>query len=274
MPQEASDQTTKTAPPAILCPAEKPEEPSQANDVASSKERLSAIIRTGGEEDLLGALRDPDIDHNHILTLLKRTGLGTVITAIYARKHLIEAHPVKLALAVHRDTPVHIAQALLPLLYIFDLLKLCLMPGISADIRLAAERKIVQQIPTQPLGNKLTLARRGTAAILEALLREGLPSVLEPCLDNPHLKEGSLHQFLASAQSTAEAVSMVARSHRWKNRPNIRLAILKNPRTPLIWFTLFLPGLPAATLRDLLASPRLTFAQKEVVRQTHGHSRQ
>jgi hypothetical protein len=99
-------------------------------------------------------------------------------------------------------------------------------------------------------------------------------NVVEICLDNPHLKEGSLHQFLTSSHATAEAVSMVARSSRWKSRPNIRLAILKNPRTPLIWFTAFLPGLPAATMRDLLASPRLTFPQKELVRQarTHSHS--
>ena len=104
------------------------------------------------------------------------------------------------------------------------------------------------------------------------MLREGLRNVIEACLDNPHLKEGSLHQFLASSHATAENVSMVARNSRWKNRPNIRLAILKNPRTPLIWFTTFLPGLPAATLRDLLVSPRLTFAQKELVRQARSHS--
>ena len=45
---------------------------------------------------------------------------------------------------------------------------------------------------------------------------------------------------------------MIARSGRWKGKPNIRLAILKSPRTPAIWYTLFLPGLPAGTLRDLL----------------------
>jgi hypothetical protein len=90
--------------------------------------------------------------------------------------------------------------------------------------------------------------------------------VVEVCLDNQHLKEGALHQFLTSSHATAENVSMVARKSRWKSRPNIRLAILKNPRTPLVWFTAFLPEIPVASLRDLLASPRLTSAQKELVR--------
>lgn len=235
--------------------------------LTADKERLFFVLQDSREEVLLAALRNPALDPHHVLALLKRRGLEDVISAIYARKNLMEAHPVRFALVAHPDTPSRIAQILLPLLYIFDLLKLCHIPGVTADIRLAAERKIVQQIPTQPLGNKLTLARRGTAAILDALLREGVQNVLEVCLDNPHLKEGSLHQFLASSHATAEAVSAVARNSRWKNRPNIRLAILKNPRTPLIWFTTTLPGLPLATLRDLLASPRLTLAQKELVRQ-------
>ena len=116
----------------------------------------------------------------------------------------------------------------------------------------------------------MTLARRGTAAIVDALLREGLPSLVEACLDNPHLKEGSVHQFISAASSSAETISMVARSARWKGRPNIRLAILKNPRTPAIWYTLFLPGMPQSTVKELLAVPRLTSAQKELLRQALG----
>lgn len=270
MSQESSIETTTTAIPenahGALSLAE-----AQVGALTADKDRLFSVIQDHREEVLLAALRNPELDHQHLLTLLKRRGLELIIPAIYASKRLIEVNTVKFALVVHPDAPPHIAQTLIPLLYIFDLLKICLIPGISADIHLAAERKIVQQIPTQPLGNKLTLARRGTAAILDALLREGVQNILEICLDNPHLKEGSLHQFLVSSHATAEAVSLVARNSRWKNRPNIRLAILKNQRTPLIWFTIFLPGLPAATLHDLLASPRLTFAQKELVRQARSH---
>lgn len=242
--------------------------------LTADKDRLFSVVQDHREEVLIAALRNPALDHQHLLTLLKRRLPGSVITAIYSGKRHMESAAVKVALVVHPDTPLHIAQTLIPLLYLFDLLKVCHIPGVAADIHLAAERKIVQQIPTQPLGNKLTLARRGTSAILDALLREGVQNVLEICLDNPHLKEGSLHQFLSSSHATAEAVSAVARNSRWKSRPNIRLAILKNPRTPLIWFTLFLPALPAVTVRDLLASPRLTFAQKELVRKAGSGSLQ
>jgi hypothetical protein len=270
MSQESSIETSAAIPENAGSSVKQADELLEA--LTADKDRLFAVIQNNREEVLLAALRNPYLDQQHLFTLLKRRELGAVIVSIFASKRLIEASSVKFALVAHPDTPPHIAQTLLPLLYVFDLLKLCLIPGVSADVRLAAERKIVQQIPTQPLGNKLTLARRGTAAILEALLREGIQNVVEICLDNPHLKEGSLHQFLTSSHATAENVSIVARNSRWKSRPNIRLAILKNPRTPLIWFTMFLPGLPAATLRDLLVSPRLTFAQKELVRQARPHS--
>lgn len=239
--------------------------------LTADKDLLFSVVQDASGDVLLAALRNPSLDEQHLLTLLKRRGLGEIPAAIYNNKRLIENYSVKFALIRHPETPSHIVLTLLPLLYIFDLVKICQMPGIVADVHLAAERSIVQRLPTQPLGNKLTLARRGTATVVEALLREGLPNVVEACLDNPHLKEGSLYQFLSSAHATAENVSIVARSSRWKGRPNIRLAILKNPRTPVIWFTMFLPGLPATTLRDLLSSPRLTFAQKELVRQASHH---
>ncbi len=239
--------------------------------LVADKDRLFSVMQDSNSDVLLAALRNPALDDQHLLTLLKRRGLGDLLLAIYNSKRLIDSYAVKFVLIRHPETPPHIVLTLLPLLYIFDLLKLCQMPGINADVHLAAERNIIQRLPTQPLGNKLTIARRGSAAVVEALLREGLPQVVEACLDNPHLKEGSLYQFLSSAQATAENISIIGRSSRWKGRPNIRLAILKNPRTPAVWFTMFLPGLPATTLRDLLASPRLTFAQKELVRQAGRH---
>ena len=240
--------------------------------LTASRDELFPLLQGQPVEVILAVLRNPVFDEHHLLMLMKQRGLPqAVFTAVYANKHLIESTTVKLALLVNPEIPSHIAATLLPHLTIFELLKICLMPGITPDQRLSAERAVIQRIPTQPLGNKMTLARRGTSAIVESLLREGVPALVEACLDNPHLKEGSVHQFINAHTSTAETISMVARSGRWKGRPNIRLAILKNPRTPTIWYTMFLPGLPRNTIKELLSVPRLTFAQKELVRQALGH---
>jgi len=236
--------------------------------VTADKDELFQIIQEHSGEVLLTVLRNPALDENHLVALFKRRGLPEeLFSAVHASKRLLEHNAVKFALACNPDIPAHFATTILPQLNIFDLLKICILPGITPDHRMLAERHIIQRLPAQPLGNKLTLARRSTAAVVDALLREGLPLVVEACLDNPHLKEGTIYQFLNSSGATAETISMIARNGRWKGRPNIRLAILKNPRTPAIWFTMFLPGLPHNTLNDLISSPRLTFAQKELVRQ-------
>lgn len=238
------------------------------------RDELFQILQGQPVEVMLAVLRNPAFDEHHLLVLLKQRDLPpAVFTTIYADKQLIESNTVKCALLVNPKIPSHIAAVLLPQLTIFELLKICLLPGITPDQRFSAERVIIQRIPTQPLGNKITLARRGTSAIVESLLREGLPPLVEACLDNPHLKEGSVHQFINASTSSAETISMVARSGRWKGRPNIRLAILKNPRTPTIWYTMFLPGLPRNTIKELLSVPRLTFAQKEQLRQALGGRR-
>jgi hypothetical protein len=72
-------------------------------------------------------------------------------------------------------------------------------------------------------------------------------------------------QFINGAKSSPETISMVARHPKWKSRPNLRLAILKNRRTPAIWFTLFLPQLRTADIRNLLVSKKLNTAQKKLV---------
>lgn len=237
-----------------------------------SKEELFQLLERPSPDILRAALRNPALDEAHLLALLRHTGLHPDLFTLLHQQHEPPAgnYQVLLALVQHAETPAHIVSTLLPRLYLFDLLKICCMPGVPPDQKTAAERAIIQRVPTQPLGNKLTLARRGTAAIAEALLKEGQPQVVAACLDNPHLKEGALHQFINSAAATAETISQIARHNRWQHRPELQQAILKNPRTPAIWFTLFLPRLPRSVIKNLALSPRLTPQQKLLVAEALG----
>ncbi len=240
--------------------------------LSGSKEELFSLMERPSPDILRAALRNPALDEAHLLALLRHTGLHPDLFTLLHQQHEPPAgnYQVLFALAQHAEAPPHIVSALLPRLYLFDLLKLCCLPSIPQDQRVAAERAIIQRIPTQPLGNKLTLARRGTAAIVEALLKEGQPQLVAACLDNPHLKEGALHQFINSAVSTAETISQIARHNRWQHRPELQQAILKNPRTPAIWFTLLLPRLPRSVVKNLALSPRLTPQQRQLVAEALG----
>jgi hypothetical protein len=240
--------------------------------LTAAGDELLALLEQAPLEVVKVALKNPSLGESHLLMLLKRPDLGEEhLKGICKLTITASSHPLKLAIAKHPSTPAPQLLSLLPHLYLFELLNLCSLPGITPDQKLAAERAIIQRLPVTPLGNKLTLARRGTALVLETLLKEGDPRVVEPCLSNPRLKEGAVYQFLRSSAATAETISLVARSPRWQSRPNLREAILTNPRTPLVWFTLWLPTLGKGELKRLAASTRLTPQQKKLVEERLAH---
>lgn len=229
-------------------------------------EDLLAIIPIAAPDLLQAVLKNPALGENHLLAMVNRRDLGEDILKSICRQPLAESsHHLKVALARHPNIPAAQLSTLLPHLYLFELLNLCYLPGITPDQKFAAERVIIQRLPVTPLGNKLTLARRATAAILEMLLKDKDPRLLEICLSNPQLKEGAVFQFLRSSSACAETISLIARHPRWQNVSNLREAILTNPKTPSIWFTLWLPGMKIPEVKRLLSSNRLSPLQKKAV---------
>lgn len=234
--------------------------------LTATAEELFHFMQDPSPEVLRTALKNPRLGEDHLLSLLRRRDISEdLLKAVYQSESAHTSHRLKLALAKNPGTPGALLGKLLPHLYLFELLDLCLLPGVTPDQRYAAERQIVQRLPNTPLGNKLVLARRGTPNLLEELLKEAEPRLLECCLGSPRLKEISLLQFLSGPTANAETISMVARHPRWQNCPNLRLAILKNRKTPPVWFTLFLPRLASTELNTLLASRRLGPSQKKQI---------
>ncbi len=234
--------------------------------LTGSREELFQCLLDPSREVLTAALKNPSLAEEHLLALLRRRDLPEdLLKAVYRLEQTQGSHQLKLALAKNPGTPGPVAQALLPQLYLFELVALCFLPGATPDQRLAAERIILTRLPVLPLGEKITLARRGTATVVGELLKEGVPQVLEACLASPRLKEVAIFQFLNSAKASAESISTIARHPRWKDRPNLRLAILRNPKTPGIWYTLYLGRLSPADLRGLLQSKRLNSEQTRLV---------
>jgi len=236
--------------------------------LSGSKDSLYNAVSDPSPEVVKAALRNRLIDENHLIVLLKRRDLtDELFKALFNLETVRESHRLRVALAQHPLLPSHLLLQLLHHLYLFELVTVCHIPGLSPDQKTAAERAIIQRLPTTALGSKLTLARRATSAVLEALLLEGEPGLVELCISNPRLKESSLALFLAGPQANAETISMIARHPRWGNRRNIRHSILRNPRTPLIWFVAFLPSFPVTDLNRLLHSQKLVDLQREAVRE-------
>lgn len=241
--------------------------------MTADREELFRWVRHPSQTVLRALLKNPRLDEEHLLALLNRPDLQqNLISAIYRREETAASHRLKLALVRNPATPPWMSRTLLPGLHLFELVDICVLPGSTPDQKLSAEREIILRMESVPLGNKITLARRGTATIVGELLKQGHPQLMEPCLDNPRLTEAAIVQFLRSHRADAGTISSIARHPHWKNRPHVRLALLKNRRTPEVWFTLFLPGLHRNDLKALLLSRQLNSRQKSLVeKMLEGH---
>ncbi|ABA88476.1 hypothetical protein Pcar_1227 [Syntrophotalea carbinolica DSM 2380] len=233
-----------------------------------SSEALYGILQDPAHEVVRAALKNRALEEPHLLALLRRRDLSEdLLRAIHQMDLALNSHKVRRALVKNPHLPAPVLQALLPQLHLFELLDICFLPGASPDQKLAAERLIIQRLPTTPLGNKITLARRAPTAIAAELLKEGHAALMDPCLTNPRLQEMAIAQFLRGATASAETISSIARHPRWKARKSVRDAILKHPRTPGIWFTLWMPGMRGPEILQLSASRRLSPSQRQLVKE-------
>jgi len=234
--------------------------------LTAQKEEIPALIQDPDPDVLRSLLKNPQLGEDQLLVLLKRRDLGEQLVKGIGKLPLVSAsRRLLIALTAHPQAPAPLLSTLLPQLFLFELVTLLQLPGSGADLKLAAERAILKRLPETELGNRIALARRGTPALLEALLKQGEPRLLEAVLENPRLKEAGLHSFLRSASATPEAISAVARHPRWGKRPNLRFAMLRNRHTPTVWFTLFLPELGPSELEAVAASSGLTAGQRAEV---------
>ena len=234
--------------------------------LTASGDELFQVLLDPDIQVLRSTLKNQNLNEDHLLALLKRRDLTEdLLKAIYQLDITKASHRLQVALVKNPGTPGPVSLALLPHLHLFELVDLCLVPGVTPDQKFGAERAILQRLPTTELGNKMTLARRATTTVVGAILKEGEARLVEICLSSPRLREVAILQFINGATSSAETISIIARHDKWKLRPNLRLAILKNRRTPAIWFTLFLPQLRTVDVRNLLISRRLNQAQKKLV---------
>jgi hypothetical protein len=219
---------------------------------SAPKEDLQTLIHEPAEEALLALLENPLLEEGHITQMLERLDLSaTVLTAIAEKGKWTASEGVRLRLARHPRTPRRFAMALLRQLYLFDLVRVSLLPSTPAEIRRVAEELMVTRAPQLPIGQKLTLARRGPSRVVGALLAEGHPQAVKLALANVFLTESQVLKVLAKSGVPERVVAAIAQHPRWAVQYRVRVALVRNPHTPIPVVLAFLPNLTLRDLKDL-----------------------
>ena len=196
------------------------------------------------EDRILALLRQPDVTAEAIEQVAKS---GVVV----------KYRKVKLALVEHPRTPRHVSLPLIRQLYTFDLMQVALTPTVAADVKLAADEALSNRMETISSGERLSLARRASGRVAAVLLLDPEARVAHAALENARLTESLVIRALMRPNAPGHFVEAVCHHAQWSVRREVRIALLRNEKTPMAKAVEFARGLSPALLREILHTSRL-----------------
>lgn len=244
--------------------SDSPETPASPN---LSADELKVRVLAAAEEELLSLIASGNLDESHLTLLLDRLDISSkVLTAASSLPAAAASEALRFRIARHPHTPRRIALSLLRQLFLFDLVRVSQIPSVPAEIRRAAEEVLIHRVPNLPIGQKLTLARRGPSRVAGAILAEGHPQALKLALNNAFLSESQVLKVLANAAVPARVVAAIAQHSRWSIQYNVRTALVRNPHTPVPCLLVILPNLTLRDLKDIAELENLPAHARNYIR--------
>jgi hypothetical protein len=198
---------------------------------------------------------------------------SAVVEQLSQNTAIMKSRKVRLAIAAHPQAPRRIALRVIRELYTFELMQFALTPAAAADLRRLADELLVARVASITLGERISLARRSSEMVAAALLLDKATPVWQAALENPRLTERGVIQALQRSSATPTLVEAVSHHAKWSPRPEIRLALLRNPHTPLARALEFARRLQPALLGDILHTSKLpeqakAYLKKNCLRKT------
>ncbi len=221
---------------------------------------LERRLREAGPEELLALVREraAEIQPAAVQQALRNPHVtAEAVEELAAQARLLAFHEVKRDLVRCRATPELLALRLLGGLRWGDLMAVGLDARLHPRLRRAADQHLLARLPGLAVGEKVSLARRAAPAVLSHLRHDPTPRVIAALLDNPRLTEGTLAPLVHGEMTPAPVLELIAVDRRWSARYPIRLALARNPATPLAAALRLLPQLHKPDLRGVAADPRL-----------------
>jgi hypothetical protein len=240
--------------------------------------------RSAGAEEIAGYLHDPSpmvirallenrfLSAKDVLIIVKRKNLpADVLETIFKDKRWKDSYPVQCALARNPRSPLSVSLSIARNLRLFDLEEITRSHHIPLVFRNKVEMIINERLPTMPLGDKKTLARKAGGGVLLKLLMDADGEVVKLCLGNPHITEGHLFKVITRRDIRAETILLITQNPTWSSRSLVRFSLVRNRHTPLTLSSRFIAGMKIMDLRELYADPSLPvtvrpFVHREILR--------
>jgi len=222
-------------------------------------EQLRSMSSDNPTVELQQASADSPLSEDPAFALLKRSDLPPkVLEQISKNGGLMKIRKVRLAVVKHPRTPHHVSLPLVRHLFTFDLMELALTPVVPADIKIAAEESLINRLETISTGERMSLARRASGRVAAALLFDSEVRVILAALENSRLTESMLIKALVHRDAPPALVEAACHHAKWSLRPEIRIALLRNEKTPLALALEFSRTIAVDLVREILQGSRLS----------------
>lgn len=197
-------------------------------------EELYGILARTNRTWLMLSLSNPAITEDHVVALLRNPAITQeIVHGVYERFEWASSYKIQFAIVSCPKTPPTLGLRLLDVLFWRDLVKVIDNFRLNPRLRKAAEGRVREKMPDLTLGEKKTLARTAPRALIPTIKQERDHDVFSSLLQNPKLIEEDLVQLINHELTPGDILRIIGNDRRWSFRYTVRLALVRNPRTPL-----------------------------------------
>ncbi len=241
-------------------------------DPALTEEELWAELPGLPVSELSSAITHPSAKERHIVKLLERSDLPESLCGAIAHSKWARTLRVQFGLVNHPSTPLGDAMNLVKFLFWRDLNLTIQNFRLTSEVRHQAESVLLRRLPTMATGEKMTLGRVAAGRVLKAMRNEKDPRVVKALLKNGRIVEEDVLFLINQPRTPAPVLEAVARDPKWSPRGEVRIGLLRNPRTPLSAVIPFISSLNMNEMRSLVSDPKVPMAVRRMLRTRMGRS--
>ena len=228
-------------------------------------EDLWIMMPTLSVEEVPSLLVHPAAKEQHILKLLARRDLPGETLGLIAHSRWVGTLRIQCALVNHPNTPPPDALNFVKFLFWRDLNQVAVNFQLATEVRHFAEQVLFLRLPAMAAGEKISLARLAAGQVLKGLRHDKDPKVVQALLENSRCVEEDV-LFLVSQQRTpAPVLEAVAKDPKWSARREVRIALLRNARTPLSSAAAFISSLTSVEAKSLVNDGKVPLAVRRLL---------
>jgi hypothetical protein len=202
-------------------------------DSAAVDALFAALLRAGEDRAEARRLLAGPLDESVLMPLLRRAVPVAFLDAVAATRPWSEHGRVLARVVLSPRAPRALSLRLVGALGWRDLAEVAATLRVSAAVRARAESLLCDGLGQLRLGDRVTLARIATPALLPLLLADADRRVVEAALVNARLREPDVVGALRREDAPVVLLQATAASSRWSACYAVRLAIVLQPRAPL-----------------------------------------